>query len=432
MRQLINRKIIAGIIKFLEDDEIVVLHGARQVGKTSIINYLISRILKGKVKESNLVYLDLEDFNLVDICDNGVDEVVNHLRGINCDFNKKIYLFIDEIQYLKNPSSFLKLFYDRYRGKIKLVVSGSSSFAIKSKFKDSLAGRSIDFEIFTLDFEEFLWFKKEEINLKTKLSKALETRLKKLYEEFALIGGYPAITLEPSIEKKELKLKQIINTYIKKDIGDLANIRNINKFNNLLKILAGQTGQLLNILELSNTLNLAKQTVSDYLFILENTYIIRQIYPFHKNIRSELTKMPKVFLEDTGIANILANKTFARVLSGELFESSIYSNLRKNIGVDNIHFWRTNKGQEIDFIVENKIFLNSLISPAKSKEKFLPLEAKLSYSCKAMKNLIYFGEKYKVSNLFCVTLNKQEGNKGCEKVIQLYPWETLLLISQQK
>ncbi|PIV68535.1 MAG: AAA family ATPase, partial [Candidatus Aenigmarchaeota archaeon CG01_land_8_20_14_3_00_37_9] len=95
-------------------DEVIVLHGARQVGKTSIIKILISSVLKSKITESNIVYFDLEDFNLVELCDKGVEKVIDYLTGINCDFSKKIYLFIDEIQYLKNPSSFLKLFYDRY------------------------------------------------------------------------------------------------------------------------------------------------------------------------------------------------------------------------------------------------------------------------------------------------------------------------------
>jgi predicted AAA+ superfamily ATPase len=115
----------------------------------------MSGILKEKTSRSNIVYFDLEDFDLVELCNSGPDKVVEYLKGINCDFNNKIYLIIDEIQYLENPSSFLKLFHDRYREVIKIIVSGSSSFEIKSKFKDSLAGRSLSFEIFTLDFEEF-------------------------------------------------------------------------------------------------------------------------------------------------------------------------------------------------------------------------------------------------------------------------------------
>jgi len=406
--KLKNRKIIPQIKKYLNDDEIIVLHGARQVGKTSIINYLISHTFKGKISPDNLVYFDLEDFNLTELLNSGVEKAVEHLKGLGCDFNKKIYLFIDEIQYLENPSSFLKLLHDRYKGKIKLITTGSSSFEIKKKFKNSLAGRTVNFEIFNLDFEEFLWFKEKKINLSEAKSDILQSRLKDLYNEFALMGGYPAIVMEKSREKKEFKLKQIINTYIKKDIRDLADIRNINKFNDLLRLLAVQSGSLLNILELSNSLNLAQQTVEDYLFILENTYIIRRVYPFHRNVRSELTKMPKIFLEDTGIANILANKTFAHVLSGGLFENSVFANLRRNINMENIYFWRTNKGQEVDFIIENK--------------KLMPIEVKLQYSDKIIKNLLNFAQKYRVQDLFCVTLCKKKDVKY-KNIKQLYPWE---------
>ena len=96
---------------------------------------------------------------MLELCDSGVENVVSYLKGKGADFSAKVFLFIDEIQYLKNPSSFIKLFTDRYKEGIKLVVSGSSSFLIKSKFKDSLAGRIIDFELFPLDFEEYLIFR---------------------------------------------------------------------------------------------------------------------------------------------------------------------------------------------------------------------------------------------------------------------------------
>lgn len=107
-----------------------------------------------------------------------------------------------------------------------------------------------------------------------------------------------------SIEMKEKYLQQIVDTYVKKDIRDLASIRDITKFNKLLRVLAGQSGQLLNITELANTAQLAKQTIEDYLFILENTYIINLLQTFSRNIRSELFKTPKLFFYDTGLQHI--------------------------------------------------------------------------------------------------------------------------------
>lgn len=405
---IINRKIITRIKEFINDSEIIVLHGARQVGKTSILLYLMQNVLAGKTVEKNIVYFDLEDFALLELCNEGADEVVNYLKKVNCDFEKKIFLLIDEIQYLSDPSPFLKLLHDRHRGKIKLIVSGSSSFEIKSKFRNSLVGRIINFEIFPLDFEEYLWFKGENIDISGELPLILEDKLKKIYKEYAIAGGYPAIALENSSEKKETKLKQIISAYIKKDIRDLADIRNIDKFNGLIRLLAAQSGNLLNVSEISNSLGIAQATVNDYLFLLENTYIIKLLKPYHKNIRSELSKMPKVFFEDNGLANLLAKKALPEVLAGLEFESSVYMQLRKNYDSDELYFWRTNTGQEVDFILDAK--------------KMQAMEVKMKYSDKNMKNLLSFARSYNIEDLFCITLEKDKNSK-LPMIKQIYPWE---------
>lgn len=407
--KLKDRKILKKIKKFIKDDEIIAIHGSRQVGKTSLLYLIIEKHLKN-TKQENIFFFDLEDFFLLDLCNQGPEQVINYLKGKGADFKNKVYLFIDEVQYLDSPSSFLKLFYDKFKGKIKLIVSGSSSFLIKKKFKDSLVGRIIDFELFTLDFEEFLNFKELNYDLRF-LSDAINRELLPLYKEYLIYGGYPAIVIEEDIEKKEIKLKQIINTYVKKDVRDLAAIRNINKFNALLSVLSSQSGRLLNITELSNTLGIAKKTIEDYLLILENTYIIKRIYPFYKNIRSELTKMPKIFFEDTGMMNILMNKSFPSVITGEMFETGLYSIFRKNIEVDNIHFWRTNKGQEVDFV----------LNFPKKKTPIIPLEVKLNYSKKYLTPLRYFLDKYNLKMGFLVCSKERISPDKRIKVI--YPWQ---------
>jgi len=267
------RKFFSQIKKSLDIPEVIVIHGARQTGKTTLLHILMKE-LKKESHPPNIVYFDLEDFELTDLCNSGVKAVVEHLKAIGCDFKKKIFLFIDEIQYLENPSSFLKYFFDHWKGKVKLIVSGSSSFGIKSKFKESLVGRTIDFELFGLDFEEFLTFKELNYDLKIK-DRIVIKELKKLFQEFVFYGSYPRIVLENSIELKEQLLKQIINTYLKKDIRDLVGVGDINKFNKLLKILASRSGSMLNVLELANTVGIARPTLENYLMILENTYIIK-------------------------------------------------------------------------------------------------------------------------------------------------------------
>lgn len=410
--ELKSRKILQKITKFLDKEAVIVIHGARQVGKTSLMKLIQNYLVEHKINPENIFYFDLEDFALLDLCNQGANSAVNYLKGKIGDFKEKIYLFIDEIQYLDNPSSFLKLLHDQWKDKIKLIVSGSSSFALKSKFKNSLAGRTIDFELFGLDFEEFLIFKDSSLNKNSFFSDALliHKELSGLYQEYVLYGGYPAIVLEKKTEDKSILLKQIINTYVKKDIRDLANIRHINKFNNLLKILASQTGNLANVSNLADAARLNQATVEDYLFILENTYVIKILRPFYKNVRSELAKQPKIYFEDTGLASLLSYKKFLETITGELFENSIYSEIRKNIDdVENFHFWRTNIGQEVDFIC--------------NENKLSPIEAKMQFTGRDLSGLKYFNEKYNIKESFVCCLNSKASLKIDDNIKIIYPWQ---------
>ncbi|MDP2808350.1 MAG: ATP-binding protein, partial [bacterium] len=299
---MFKRKLKAEVEKYLTTREIVVIHGARQVGKTTLLE-----LLGRDLPPADQQYLDLEDSRLLDLCQQGPAAVKEYLGQLGrYKGQKKFFLMIDEIQYLSNPSSFLKLFHDHYP-EFKLIVSGSSSFDIKKKFKDSLTGRTADFILHPLDFEEFLTFKGLSYSLKPGPRPGpIGRELENLYRQYALYGGYPKIVLTDSIEAKEKYLQQIIDTYVKKDIRDLGNIRDPAKFNGLLAALAGQSGSLLNVTELANTARLSRQTVEQYLFILENTFVIRLLRPYSRNLRSELFKTPKIFFMDPGIMQMLS------------------------------------------------------------------------------------------------------------------------------
>src|SRR3989344_5724299 len=256
METILKRIVFDEIKKYLHTDDIIVLHGARQVGKTTIL-YHIREYLKKQGEDT--YFIDLEDSRFVRILDTGVAEFIRHLKEeglLSPGRKRKIFVFIDEIQYLSDPSSFLKLTADHHKN-IKLIVSGSSSFAIKTKFKDSLVGRTVNFEIFNLSFVEFLTFKGHPFQEGMAYTSKKIDDLRTLFKEYILYGGYPKIVLTPEIDKKEKYLQQIIDTYVKKDIRDLADIKDIDKFNKLLETLASQSGQQLNITELSNTTKIA-------------------------------------------------------------------------------------------------------------------------------------------------------------------------------
>ena len=363
-----KRAVIDEIMRFLSTDDIVVIYGARQVGKTSILMYLQDQLHSEK---EQVLYIDLEDSRFVSLMDKGVDEFITYLSEQGFDLpgltrsGKKLFVMIDEIQYLANPSSFLKLLADHHRY-LKIIVSGSSSFEMKSKFKDSLVGRTVSFEIYPLSFQEFLLFKGVPFTPASRFTEKKTIELQALYTEFILFGGYPKIVLTPDASIKEKYLQQIIDTYIRKDIRDLAQIKDVSKFNRLLEALASQSGNLLNISELSNTCGLARDTIERYLFLLEQTYILRLVRPFSRNIRAELFKTPKIFLYDTGLMQMLWLKRLQKEILGSVFETSVFAELVKRYGPDPVYYWRTQDKKEIDFVI-------------KLPDALLPVETKLHF-----------------------------------------------------
>lgn len=351
--RLYKRQVVDQIIRYLDTGDIIVIHGARQVGKTSILMYLQQQL---REQNEQYLYIDLEDSRYVSLLDRGVDEFVNYLRGEGYDLpdyaqtGKRLFVLIDEIQYLAEPSSFMKLIADHHRY-LKLIVSGSSSFEMKSKFKDSLVGRTVNFEIYPLSFREVLTFKGIPFIPEVPPTEIKIRELQALYLEYVLYGGYPKIVLTPELDRKEKYLQQIIDTYVRKDIRDLAKINDVNRFNRLLEMLASQSGNLLNINELCNSCDLARQTVERYLFLLEQTYILRLVRPFSRNLRTEITKTPKVYFYDTGLMQMLWLKRLQTEMIGSVFETSLYTELIKQMSVEEVSYWRTADKQEIDFVI---------------------------------------------------------------------------------
>ncbi len=385
--KIYKRKLADQVVRYLSSREAVVIMGARQVGKTSLLRYLIDKHIR-----ENVFYLDLELRELLELCNRGAEDVYRYLRQKGADETKRIYLLIDEIQYVDDPTKLIKIFHDHYP-QVKLLLSGSSTFEMKRKFKQSLAGRMITFVLYPLNFEEFLEFKEKKYVLEAQNSKTINDELVPLAEEYIRFGGFPQIVLEPSEEKKKMYLSQIINTYVKKDIRDMGNIRDLSSFNKLLDVLASQSGQLLNVTELANTLRINLETVRTYLDLLENTFLLKRITPFHKNLRSELTKNPKIFLLDTGLMHLLWLKDFPNVIFGNSFETFVFLELLKS--GQTVHFWRTTNKQEVDFVIKCK--------------KLYALEAKYTFADHETSSLKFFATQYNCKSMIIGLQGEKSG-----------------------
>jgi len=402
----IKRKALGSLIKFMGLRETIVIYGARQVGKTTLMKMLIDHLKADGYPEEAIFYLDLEDLELLDLCNQGVKALTNYVNA-RTRYKGRVFLFIDEIQYLENASSFIKLMVDNYSDRFKLIVSGSSVLDIKSKVKRSLVGRILTFEIFGLDFEEYLWFRGLTFNFDFVDDPKTWKELKAYFEEFLVYGGYPRVALISDVESKKYYLKELIQTYIKKDVRDIGKIRNIAKFNNFLRILGDQAGSLLNVDNLAKNVGLARETVYDYLMLLEGTYVLKRLSPFHRNLKSELTKMPKLYFEDSGVLNYLKHNDIIEKVTGDLLENGVFTELRKRVGLEKLWFWRTQSKQEVDFIVERK-------------DTLVALEVKRFFSGQRLSALQYFLGKYQAVEGFVITLDKRTESKT---VPSLYPWE---------
>lgn len=331
--------------------------------------------IQEKVKNNYKTYfLNLEDFEIK----NYLNTHPNKLFEITWSkTDEKQIIFIDEIQYLDNPTNFLKYIYDEYKNNIKLIVSGSSSFYIDQKFRDSLIWRKKIFNIYTLDFEEFLYFKNE-LELKEiyknndKIPLLYKSQFKILFLEYITYWWYPEIVKIKNNEEKIERLASFTQDYIKKDIYD-SNIADIEKFLAILKTLASQTWELLNMNEIANTFDLSLPTVEKYIYIMQKSFHIAIIRPFYKNIKKELTKMPKIYFYDLGFRNsLLKNFDNINLRSDKwnFLENIYFRKFLFKYSLNNINFWRTQNKNEVDFIINEKKayeikFNQKLIKPSK-------------------------------------------------------------------
>lgn len=354
----IRRLLLDKLEESLKDNRIVIIVGSRQVGKTTLM-----KMYKQYVpKEYRLFYFNLENVTSLNICQNA-DNLKSYLydNGINIA-KQKVFLIIDEFHYIKNATKLFKALYDLYP-KVKILASGSSSIEIQKHLKESLAGRKRVYSLYPLSFEEFVRFNsEEEYNRYIKLrffnvSWDLIGELNKKYlENYLIYGGYPRVALIRNKTGKIEELQDIYNSYIQKDIKSLIKDEDISAYNNLLKVLASQIGNLLNINELSNTLQIGRRQILKYLNILEQTFIIKLLPPFYLNKRKEISKMPKLYMLDSGIVNfILGNfgEIMYRPNLGSYIENFIFGELVKYKPIHyGISFWRTKLGTEIDFILQ--------------------------------------------------------------------------------
>ena len=377
---MIRRKKQLIIAKHFVKKEFTILIGPRQIGKSTMLKQMFEDLL---AKGETAFFLNLDRKDILEELNISPE---NLFKICPLENDKKITVFIDEIQYLDDATTFLKLLFDEYSTRLKIVATGSSAFYIDKQFKDSLAGRKKIFQMGTLDFEEFLHFKGRNdlvdevvsLKLKKKTKSVHETILWNYMNEFMNYGGYPAVVLEDNADEKIALLREIRDSYIKRDLLE-SGVTDQTKFYRMFMLLASQSGGMLNVNEISNTLRITNATVENYLYILQKCFHITLVKPFYNNLRKELTKMPKVYINDIGLRNILINyfgSIEQRSDKGLILENFCFRVLTENYEQDQIKYWRTADGNEIDFIVETQFMRGFAVEVKFSEQQAKPSKYK--------------------------------------------------------
>ncbi len=357
MGLMIERDILQPIIEHLEEKEISVILGPRQVGKTTILDQLERYLIEDKGVNPASIFR----FNLDLIRDLSLfrkqDEVIAFIKSRRRE-GEVVYFFIDEVQRIENAGVFIKGIYDLNLD-VKFVLTGSSSLEIRSKIQEALTGRKKVFWIMPLSANEYLrYIDRQLFDVVSKREEIIDydaVRLIKILNDFVVFGGYPRVVVEESIDKKISILEELYTSYLEKDIAGFLGVRNKLAFDKLISLLSTQVGSLLNMSRLASEVGVQLKTVEEYLNILIGTFVISLVPPFFTNRRKELVKTPKVYFVDTGLRNFAISRfenLDRREDKGALFENAVASELLKNIKVPStLHYWRTLQKAELDFVL---------------------------------------------------------------------------------
>ncbi len=332
---LINRTIKGNIIKNLKPNKVIILAGARRVGKTILIKQIVEYL------NEPCLLLNGEDMNISETLSRRTVQNYKNLLG------DRRYLIIDEAQKIKNIGLAVKLMIDEIPG-LKILLSGSSAFDLTNTLGEPLTGRKITFHLFPISESELS--ETEELIQKTD---NLRERL--------VFGNYPELLHCGNKSEKTEYLQEIVNSYLLKDILTFDGIKNSDKLFNLLKLIAYQTGSLVSHQELGRQLGIGKNTIERYLDLLSKVFIIHKVGGFSKNLRKEIVKNSKWYFYDNGIRNALIanlNSLELRNDIGLLWENYMVSERLKFQSYErmlvNNYFWRTYDRQEIDWVEERE------------------------------------------------------------------------------
>lgn len=313
--------------------KIILLFGARQVGKTTLIKQLLPHL------PYRSLYINADELRYVNVLSS------RDLRQLQDLVGGYDLLFIDEAQRIPEIGLNLKLLHD-HLPTLRLVVTGSSSLHLASRTQESLAGRAWLHTLYPVALCELGQHHNP-------------FELKAMLPERMVYGSYPELLSLTGQRNKQDYLRQLTSSYLYKDVLEMSHIRHSHKLHNLLRLLAFQIGQEVSLSELGTQLEMSKDTVASYIDLLEQSYVIFRLKGFSRNLRKEVVKQDKIFFWDLGVRNMIIenlNPLTERPDVGQLWENFMVAERRKWLAYQgalaSVYFWRTYSGAEVDLVEE--------------------------------------------------------------------------------
>lgn len=358
--KIIRRDLIDNLEEWLFKGKIIIIYGARQVGKTTLVNEIIS----GYTNSS--LYLNCDLLSVRRSIEKPEPSELKLILG-----NAGLVVF-DEAQQVENIGLVLKVIHDTFP-EIQIIATGSSSFDLSNKINEPLTGRAIEFILYPFSLNETL-----QIFPAYQVRNQIETYLR--------YGLYPEIVNKSEAEAQIL-LENLSSKYLYKDVLEYEKVRKPQLVVKLLQMLALQTGSEVSVNELAVTLQVSRSTIEHYIDLLEKTFVIFRLFSFSRNLRKELSKKFKVYFYDPGIRNSLImnfNPMEIRSDKGALWENFFICErlkfLQKENRKVNRYFWRSHSKQEIDYLEETGgklITFECKFSP--NQKAIIPREFKSTY-----------------------------------------------------
>lgn len=353
---MFNRIVEKKLLDLFDGPEILVVYGPRRVGKTTLLHHIQSQLQQ---KNAPAVFFTLDDPDVQGIFgEPSIVRLDRIFKELNFLPGKRSYLFLDEVQSFGKVDLLLKLIFDHFPH-VKVVASSSSSLLLLQNLTESLAGRKYFIELLPLTLGEFVNLEIEDFFSFPELI-TRQAELTQIIQSFAVYGSYPEIFNLQSIEDKQRKLRDIVESVLYKDIFLLENIRAPQVLVKLVGLLAHQIANLVNLNELAAQLGISRNTVEQYISILEKYFLVFRLPPYERNLRSEVNSRQKIYFWDLGVRNAVINRFFpfeTREDRGAMLENLVVASiLKRNLYSGrsyNAYFWQTYQGYEIDLVLEN-------------------------------------------------------------------------------